>query len=317
MEHPRLQHHPDGITAIDTEYIQPGLAAAHVIAHAGRAVFVDTGTTHSVPRLLAALDELGIAREAVDYVILTHVHLDHAGGAGRLMQALPQARAVLHPRGAPHMIDPARLIAGSMAVYGEARYRELYGELVPIPAERVVTTYDGQRLSLAGRELLFVHTPGHALHHQAIVDLAHRSIFTGDTFGLSYRELDTERGAFIVPTTTPTQFDPEQLVASIDRLLGFEPRALYLTHYSRVTDVLRLAELLKLQIRQFVAIARGHRDDANRHDAISAGMRTLWLELLRHHGCTLPDARIDELLGTDLELNTQGLIAWLDRERKT
>lgn len=101
MEHPRLQRHPDGITAIDTEYMHPGLAAAHVIAHGGRAAFVDTGTTHSVPRLLAALDELGIARDAVDYVILTHVHLDHAGGAGRLMQALPQARAVLHPRGAP------------------------------------------------------------------------------------------------------------------------------------------------------------------------------------------------------------------------
>jgi glyoxylase-like metal-dependent hydrolase (beta-lactamase superfamily II) len=316
MEHPRLQHHPYGITAIDTEYLHPGLAAAHVIAHEGRAAFVDTGTTHSVPRLLAALDELGIARDAVDYVILTHVHLDHAGGAGRLMQALPQARAVLHPRGAPHMIDPTKLIAGSMAVYGEDIYRELYGELVPIPADRIVTTQDGQRLSLAGRELQFVHTPGHALHHHAIVDLAHRSIFTGDTFGLSYRELDTENGAFIVPTTTPTQFDPEQLVASMDRLLGYEPQALYLTHYSRVTEVPRLAELLKLQIRQFVTIARSHRDNENRHDAISADMRSLWLELLRRHGCTLPGARIDEVLGTDLELNTQGLIAWLDRERK-
>jgi glyoxylase-like metal-dependent hydrolase (beta-lactamase superfamily II) len=317
MEHPRLQRHPGGITAIDTEYVHPGLAAAHVIEHAGRAAFVDTGTTHSVPRLLAALDELGIARDAVDYVLLTHVHLDHAGGAGRLMQALPQARAVLHPRGAPHMIDPSKLIAGSMAVYGEARYRELYGELVPIPAERVLTTHDGQRLSLAGRELQFVHTPGHALHHHAIVDLAERSIFTGDTFGLSYRAFDTENGAFIVPTTTPTQFDPEQLIASIDRLLGYEPQALYLTHYSRVTEVPRLAESLKQQIRQFVTIARSHHGDANRHDAISADMRSLWLELLRRHGCTLSDARIDELLGGDLELNTQGLIAWLDRQRTT
>lgn len=317
MERPRLQRHPDGITAVDTEYMYPGLAAAHVIEHAGRAAFVDTGTTHSVPRLLAALDELGIARDAVDYVILTHVHLDHAGGAGRLMQALPQARAVIHPRGAPHMIDPTKLIAGSMAVYGEAKYRQLYGELVPIPAGRVLTTHDGQRLSLAGRELEFLHTPGHALHHHVIVDLAHRGIFTGDTFGLSYREFDTENGAFIVPTTTPTQFDPEQLVASIDRLLSYEPQAMYLTHYSRVTGVLRLAESLKLQIRQFVTIARKHRDAANRHEAISGEMRVLWLELLRRHGCTLPDARIDELLGTDLELNTQGLIAWLDRERRS
>ncbi|KFE70775.1 MBL fold metallo-hydrolase [Hyalangium minutum] len=311
-----MQRHPDGVTAVDTEYVRPGLAASHIIEHEGRAAFVDTGTTHSVPLLLAALDELGLARDAVDYVILTHVHLDHAGGAGRLMQALPQARAVLHPRGAPHMIDPSKLIAGSMAVYGEARYRELYGELVPIPSERVVTTQDGQRLSLAGRPLEFVHTPGHALHHQVIVDLEHRSLFTGDTFGLSYRELDTEQGAFIVPTTTPTQFDPEQLIASVDRLLGYAPQALYLTHYSRVTDVPRLAELLKLQIHEFVKIARSHRAEANRFNAISADMRALWLELLRRHGCTLTEARIDEVLGTDLELNTQGLIAWLDRERK-
>lgn len=317
MARPRLQRHPDGITAVDTEYVRPGLAASHILVHEGRAAFVDTGTTHSVPQLLAALEELGLAREAVDYVILTHVHLDHAGGAGQLMRALPQARAVLHPRGAPHMIDPAKLIAGSMAVYGEARYRELYGELVPIPAERVVTTQDGQRLTLAGRPLEFVHTPGHALHHQAVVDLAHRGIFTGDTFGLSYRELDTAQGAFIVPTTTPTQFDPEQLIASLDRLLGYGPQALYLTHYSRVTEVPRLAELLKLQIHEFVKIARSHHGKADRFQAISADMRALWLQLLRRHGCTLTEAQIDEVLGGDLELNTQGLIAWLDRERRS
>ncbi|WP_224240192.1 MBL fold metallo-hydrolase [Hyalangium gracile] len=317
MERPRLQRHPDGITAIDTEYMRPGMAAAHVIAHEGRAAFVDTGTTHSVPYLLAALDELGLAREAVDYVLLTHVHLDHAGGAGRLMQALPNARAVLHPRGAPHMVDPTKLIAGSIAVYGEDVYRELYGELVPIPAERVMTTHDGQRLSLAGRELELLHTPGHALHHHTIVDLSHRNLFTGDTFGLSYRELDTESGAFIVPTTTPTQFDPEQLIASVDRLLGYAPRALYLTHYSRVTDVPRLGELLKLQIREFVAIALRHRDAADRHEAISADMRALWLGLLRRHGCMLSEEQLDEVLGGDLQLNTQGLIAWLDRQRKS
>ena len=105
--------------------------------------------------------------------------------------------------------------------------------------------------------------------------------------------------AFIVPTTTPTQFDPEQLVASLDRLLAYGPQALYLTHYSRVTDVPRLAESLKQQIREFVRIARGHRDAANRHEAISADMRGLWLELLRRHGCTLSDEGIDEVLGGD------------------
>lgn len=317
MSDPRLTPHPYGITAVDTEYVRPGLAAAHIVQHGGRAAFVDVGTTLSVPYLLAALDRLGIARATVDYVLLTHVHLDHAGGAGRLMQELPNAKAVLHPRGAPHLIEPEKLISASKVVYGEEQYRRLYGDIVPISAERVITTQDRQRLALAGRELELVHTPGHALHHQCIVDLQHAAIFTGDTFGLSYRELDTDRGAFIVPTTTPTQFDPEQLIASIERLLAYRPEAMYLMHYSRVTGVPRLGEHLKAQIRQLADMARRNAEAADPKAAIASEMRTLWLQLAREHGCVLEDARIDELLGPDIELNAQGLVAWLERQRRT
>ena len=119
---PRITRHPHGITAVDTEYLYPGHAAAHIIQEGAHAAFVDVGTNYSVPYLLAALDVLGIARENVNYVFLTHVHLDHAGGAGVLLQALPNATAVLHPRGAAHMIDPEKLIAGSKVVYGEERF---------------------------------------------------------------------------------------------------------------------------------------------------------------------------------------------------
>lgn len=300
---------------MDADYVRPGLAAAHIVTHEGRAAFVDTGTTHSVPHLLAALEVLGIRREAVDWVMLTHVHLDHAGGAGALMQALPNARAVLHPRGAPHLIDPARLVSASIAVYGESRYRELYGEIVPIPAERVVVTKDEERLSLAGREFEILHTPGHALHHQCIVDLRHRGIFAGDTFGLSYRELDTAKGAFVIPTTTPTQFDPEQLIASVERLLARDPEAIYLMHYSRVTDVQRLGASLKTQIGRLADIARRHSDRPDRKQAIMNDMRQMWHDMLREHGCTLGASQIDELLAVDLELNAQGLEAWLDRQK--
>jgi glyoxylase-like metal-dependent hydrolase (beta-lactamase superfamily II) len=312
---PRLFRHPDGITAVDTEYVHPGHAAAHIVQHGGRAAFVDVGTNDSVPYLLAALDTLGIAREAVDYLLLTHVHLDHAGGAGRLMRELPTAIAVLHPRGAPHLIDPAKLIAGSRAVYGEERFRRLYGDIAPIAASRVRVTQDGDRLSLAGRELEILHTPGHALHHQVFVDRAHACIFTGDTFGLSYRQLDSPRGAFIIPTTTPTQFDPEQLIASIDRLLSYSPEAMYLMHFSRVTDVPRLGESLKGQIRELARIAEQSAAAPDRAAAIRAGMSGLWRELAARHGCRLPPERVLELLEGDLELNTQGLLAWLDRRR--
>ena len=316
---PTIYRHPHGIAAIDAEYLYPGHAAAHLIVDGGHAAFVDVGTNDSVPYLLAALEELGIGREAVDYVLLTHVHLDHAGGAGALMRALPRARAVLHPRGAAHMIDPSRLIAGSKAVYGEERFARLYGELVPIPRERVHVAQDGERLALGARTLELIHVPGHAMHHYAVVDAAHASIFTGDTFGISYRALDTPRGAFITPSTVPTQFNPAQHLQSIDRMLAYHPESMYLMHFSRVTGVPRLGELLKDQIRELSRIARRHARAADRGGRIRADMLALWVALARREGSTLDEAQLERALEGDLELNTQGLIAWLDRnpESKT
>jgi glyoxylase-like metal-dependent hydrolase (beta-lactamase superfamily II) len=314
---PRLFHHPHGITAVDTEYLHPGHAASHIIQDGDRAAFVDVGTNYSVPHLLDALDVLGIAREAIDYVFLTHVHLDHAGGAGLLLEALPNARAVLHPRGAPHMTEPEKLIAGSKAVYGEERFNKLYGALRPIPAERMRITQDGLRLQLGQRELEIIHTPGHAMHHYAVVDAAHASIFPGDTFGVSYRELDSVRGAFILPATTPTQFDPEQHIASIDRMAAYRPESMYLMHFSRVTHIARLASDLKDRIRELVDITERNADAPGRYEAIRGDMLSLWLGLARKHGVQLGDAEIARLLEGDLDLNTQGLIVWVDRRKRS
>lgn len=312
----RLTRHPDGISAVDAEYVRPGHAAVHIIQNNGRAAFVDTGTNYSVPYLLGALEELGAARDAVDYVFLTHVHMDHAGGAGLLMGELPNARLLVHPRGLPHMTDPCKVVAASRAVYGEERFRQLYGDILPVPHDRVVSVSDGFRCELGGRELELIHTPGHALHHCAIVDREHACIFTGDTFGISYRELDTSQGPFILPTTSPSQFDPDQLISSIDRLMSYAPEAMYLMHYSRVTGTPRLAASLKAQIREFVRIARESEELPDAHNAIRAAMLELWLKLLRQHGSTLPAAEVAKLLETDLELNSQGLLIWLERQRK-
>jgi glyoxylase-like metal-dependent hydrolase (beta-lactamase superfamily II) len=314
---PKLFRHPHGITAVDTEYLQPGHAASHIILDAGRAAFVDVGTNYSVPYLLAALDVLGIERAAVDYLFLTHVHLDHTGGAGLLVKELPNARAVLHPRGAPHMIDPEKLIAGTKAVYGAERFQKLYGDLVPIPAERVRVAQDGERFRLGGRELELIHTPGHALHHYAVVDAAHASIFPGDTFGVSYREMDSPRGAFVTPATTPSQFDPDQLVDSIDRMMGYAPESMYLMHFSRVTGLPRLAELLKNQVAELARIAQRHVSAADRYGAVRTDMLNLWLGLAHREGVPLADAQIEALLHGDLDLNTQGLIVWADRQKRS
>jgi glyoxylase-like metal-dependent hydrolase (beta-lactamase superfamily II) len=308
-----LYRHPDGITAVDTEYLYPGHAAAHLIVDGTHAAFVDVGTNSSVPYLLAALAELGVSRSAVDYVLLTHVHLDHAGGAGALLRELPRATALLHPRGAPHLIEPARLIEGAKAVYGAQRFGRLYGELVPIPASRVRKVADGERVQLGGRTLEIIHTPGHAMHHFAVIDAAHRSVFPGDTFGISYRALDTDQGAFIFPTTTPTQFDPGQYIASIDRMLSYAPTAMYLMHFSRVTDLARLAVSLKEQIAAHAAIALAHAHEGDPAPGIRADLLAQWLQLARRHGVTLSDAEVTQVFAGDLELNTLGLLAYLAR----
>ena len=308
---PRLTKFADGITAVDTEYVRPQMDAAHIVTSGSHAAIIDTGPNTAVPLILAALGELGLEPGAVDFLFLTHVHLDHAGGAGELMRALPNATAVVHPRGAPHMVDPAKLIAGTRAVYGDELYSKLYGEILPIAQERLVIAQDGQHFDFAGRVFECVHTPGHALHHQAIVDHGSTCIFTGDTFGISYREFDTAKGPWIMPTTTPTQFDPGQLKASIIRLMQFRPRRVYLTHYSEVGDCARLANDMYDAVDQYVRIARG----------CGLNTRNMYLALrdwahagLREHGVTMTNDAIDSILDKDYELNADGLAAWLKRE---
>jgi len=303
----------NGVYRIDTEYLRPGLAASHLVVDDGHAAFVDTGAAPAHPRLMQALTEVGLAPDQVDYVFLTHVHLDHAGGAGQLMQALPRARAVLHPRGAPHMVDPAKLIAGTVAVYGDTMYRELYGEIVPVAAERMILANDGDRIALGSRTFELLDTPGHARHHYCAHDLDHDDIFSGDTFGISYRDFDTAAGAFIFPTTTPVQFDPAALHSSVDRLMARRPRRMVLTHFGPVGDLERLSGDLHADIDEFVAVARRHAGVPERADRIAEDVFTYLSARLDSHGFAGDEELRHQLLDPDVRLNTQGLEVWLAR----
>jgi len=313
MALPFVQALPHGIHVIDTGFHRPQFDAAYLIVENGRAAFVDTGTNFAVPRLLAALDDLGLARDAVDFVIPTHVHLDHAGGCGLLMQALPAATLLVHPRGARHMVDPQALYQGALAVYGQVVMDREYGQLVPVPAGRVQATADGQEVRLAGRPLLFIDSPGHAKHHHCIWDLRSVGWFTGDTFGLSYRETDSAAGAWVMPTSSPVQFDPAALRDSIGRLLAKQPQQMYLTHYGAVGDVPRLAALLLAQVDAMVAMAAQQTPSPQRHAALLDGLQGIARQQLQRHGLADVDAGLRSL-ALDLELNAQGLGVWLDRD---
>jgi glyoxylase-like metal-dependent hydrolase (beta-lactamase superfamily II) len=303
----------DGIHTIDTGFVRPQFDAAYLIVENGRGAFIDCGTNFAVPRMLEALDRAGIAAADVDWLILTHVHLDHAGGAGELIAKLPNAKLVVHPRGARHMIDPSMLWAGASAVYGEAVMAATYGRLRPVPAERVIEAPDGHVVELAGRALRCIDTPGHAKHHLTVYDERANVCFTGDVFGLSYREFDTAKGPFILPTTSPVQFDPEALHASIERLVALHPAAMYLTHYDRVENVDKLAADLHEQIEAMVALAHAADHRSDRHAALVAALTDLYAARAEAHGWTQGREALVGLLHMDIELNAQGLGVWLDR----
>ena len=301
-----------GIYSIDSGFGRPQSNAVHLIVEGGHAAIIDTANNRSLPLILNALRALGIAPDRVDYVILTHIHLDHAGGAGQLLSCLPEARLVMHASGTRHMSDPSRLIKSTVAVYGESAAREMYGEILPVETDRIAQVQNGQTLLLAGRELRFLDTPGHARHHISILDGRSGHIFAGDTFGLSYRELDSNGRCFVFPATTPTQFDPAALHHSIDLLTSYQPEAIYVTHFSQVREIPCLAADLHRLIDAHAALALREGAGPERHERLKTGVAAILSGEASNQGWRLQGEELLKLMAMDIELNAQGLCCWLE-----
>jgi len=298
---------PQGITVIDALYTGKRRVGAFYLLQAGdEAAFIETGTNNSLPQALALLDRYKIGRDKVRYVIPTHVHLDHAGGAGGLMEALPNATLLVHPRGARHMVEPERLIAGSVAVFGEENFRAFYGDVRPVAKERIYSPEDNETLYVGDRPLLFRYTPGHANHHFCIWDEHSRGWFTGDNFGLAYPGLACGEQAFLFPTTTPVQFDPEPLKQSLRVLEDKQPEKMYLTHFGALKVEPEHYRQLEQQIDDYVAIARSY-DNVER---ITAALTDYTVNRLTTQGSALSAADAQNQLSADMQMNAQGLAHW-------
>ena len=299
----------DGISLIDSEYYSKDFAAIYLLKQKNKVIIIETGTNYSVPYVKEALSQIGLSFSDVSYVIPTHVHLDHAGGAGLLMMQCQNAALVVHPRGARHLIDPSKLVAGAKAVYGENKFKEYYGEIFPIDANRVIQADDNFILDFDGRELRFIDTPGHARHHFCIWDKATKSMFTGDTFGISYRDLDHQDELYILPSTSPVQFDPEALIQSINRIMEFKPERVCLTHFSAIKPTKKATNKLIESIHFVSNLAIKYADKNDSESIIYKKMMDYFLEGLNEIGFQNNDYAKDRL-SLDVLINTQGLIYW-------
>ena len=299
----------DGISVIDSEYYSKDFAAIYLLKQKNKVIIIETGTNYSVPHVKEALSQVGLSFSDVSYVIPTHVHLDHAGGAGLLMMQCQNAALVVHPRGARHLIDPSKLVAGAKAVYGENKFKEYYGEIFPIDANRVIQADDNFILNFDGRELRFIDTPGHARHHFCIWDKATKSMFTGDTFGISYRDLDHQDELYILPSTSPVQFDPEALIQSINRIMEFKPERVCLTHFSAIKPTKKATNKLIESIHFVSNLAIKYADKNDSESIIYKKMMDYFLEGLNEIGFQNNDYAKDRL-SLDVLINTQGLIYW-------
>ena len=299
-----------GVTTIDSGYLgNDRHTAAYLVREGDRAFFVETNTNRAVPRLLAALQHEGLPPEAVDYVIITHVHLDHAGGAASLMQACPNATLIAHPRAAPHMVDPSRLVASSRKVYGDETFERIYGDIQPISEERVRIMDDGAQLSVGDRELTFIYTRGHANHHFVVHDSGSNGVFTGDAFGIVYPDLQSG-GLLAFPSATPTDFDAEEAKRSLEAVVQTGAERVFLTHYGAHEGLAAIAACLHEQLDVYGKIVdelyASDEEDAALDAVAGARVRALFEDLLRGSPFDNdPDVRA--FIEADVALNGQGL----------
>jgi glyoxylase-like metal-dependent hydrolase (beta-lactamase superfamily II) len=242
----KLDEHVD---LIDLETAGFESFIASYVLKGRKAAIIETGPTSSVPNLLAGLGKLGVKLEDVSYVAVSHIHLDHGGGAGTLLKGLPNAKVIVHPRGAPHLANPEKLWQQSKLVLG--KITELYGKPEPIPPERIIAAENGATFSLGENvNLRVVETLGHASHHQSYHESLSGGVFPGDAAGIYLREFDA-----IIPTT-PTPFRLDVALEALNTLTALKPRALYYTHFGDAPDPVGKLKAYGEQLRLWDKIAQ-------------------------------------------------------------
>ena len=289
------------IIVVDCKYVESEFAAAYLLIHEGRGFFVECNTNHAIPYLVDAAGREGLTPDQIVGLLITHVHLDHAGGAGLFLKTFPHAVLYAHPRAARHAIDPARLVDSATRVYGQAFMERLYGTILPCPSERVRELNDGEVVPFGPRGLEIRHVRGHANHHLIAREPVSGTVFTGDTFGVSYPIMNGE-GPVFIPSTSPTDFDGEAALNSVDLIESLLPSRVALTHYGFIER--EWIAGAAAQLRQGILLSLQIVSEIRSGDLTPEGVED---ELLSRTGSYLKRNDLDAFK-IDLKVNAQGLV---------
>jgi glyoxylase-like metal-dependent hydrolase (beta-lactamase superfamily II) len=304
----------DGITAIDTFMGGRARYTAAYLLDAAETTLVETGPGTSVEPVAAALDHLGVAASDLAHIVLTHIHLDHAGGVGQLARRFPHATVWVHARGAPHLADPTRLLASTARVWGEAEMRELFGPAAPVERDRLRPLRDTDTIALGDRNLSVLDTPGHASHHVALVDSRTGAVFTGDALGVHVPDLPVLR-----PATPPPEFDLERYVASIERIRAAAASILLFAHFGPLADVDATCDLAIRRVRDWAGVVQdGVRGGDDPEELVARLESTALADIETGADATLDLEMLEDRLRliSSIRMNALGLARYWERREK-
>lgn len=274
---------------------------------------IETGPSASGKYIEAGLKRLGFKLEDIKNIIVTHIHLDHAGGVGQLLEKCPNAKVFVHHKGARHLVDPSRLIAGAKAVYRD-KFEPLFAPVIAIPEERLVSVEEGDTLTISEHcTLHFWDTPGHANHHLSIFDPVSQTLFTGDTVGIRYQQLIDDGIHFYLPSTSPNQFDPNKMRASIKRMQETKLKGLYFGHYGMSSNVSDVYEQVEKWLEIFLREAQDVFEQDGNATMLKERLYQLVMNALLEKGVK-PSHEVFSIIQLDLEVSAMGLLDYLAKK---
>ena len=284
----------------------PGVTAAFLV-HAEKTALVETGPKSTVGNVVTALEEAGIG--SLDAIVVTHIHLDHAGAAGTLAARFPDATVYVHEVGAPHLVDPSKLWSSASRIYGDGM-EKLWGGIDPIPQERIRALNDGDKIDLGGRILQAVETPGHAYHHHAYLDDATGTVFTGDAIGVRLQGIDVVR-----PATPPPEFHLEKAIASIERIRSLGAESLCLTHFGPADPgVEATCDQAIDSLNAWAGWVRQARTASSELDHVAAAVRDRAVAAFEQRLATDQVERLEQT--TSYRMNTMGYMRYFDKNEQ-